>query len=77
MTGVRYREEGFVAVCRNPFIDKAEEIGLYSTPEKAFNAYKDYKEDIIKQVAEAEYKVGNITKECYEAMITYEVEIDD
>ena len=75
--GVRYRDDGFLAVCRNPFADKAEELGYYSTPERAFQAYKVYKEDIIKQVAEIEYKAGNITEECYKAMMNYEVEIDD
>ena len=75
--GVRYREDRFMAVCRNPFLDKAEELGYYSTPEKAFYAYKDYKEKLIKQVAQIEYDKGNITKECYEAMINYEVEIGD
>jgi hypothetical protein len=67
-----------MAVCRNPFLDKAEEIDLYSTPENAFyQGYKPYKEDIIKRVAQIEYDNENITKECYEAMINYEVEIDD
>lgn len=76
--GVRYRENyGFIASCHNPFTDRNEEIGFYSTPEKAFSAYKIYKEDIIKRVANIEYKAGNITKECYKAMINYEVEIDD
>jgi hypothetical protein len=75
--GVRYTNDGFLAVCRNPFLDSAEELGYYSTPERAFNAYKVYKEDIIKQVAEIEYENGNITKECYEAMLNYVVEIDD
>ena len=75
--GVRYTNDGFLAVCRNPFLDRAVELGYYSTPEKAFQAYKEYKEMIIKQVAEIEYKAGNIIKECYESMITYEVEIDD
>lgn len=75
--GVRYREDGFLAICRNPFLDKAVELGYYSTPEKAFYAYKEYKESIIKQVAEVEYKNGSITKECYNAMVNYEVEITD
>lgn len=76
--GVSYRKDGFLASCHNPFTDKREEIGYYSTPEKAFYlGYKPYKEDTIKRVAEIEYKAGNITKECYEAMMTYEVEIDD
>lgn len=75
--GVHYSENGFVAICRNPFTDTNEELGSYSTPEKAFNAYKCYKEDLIKQVAEIEYKAGNITDDCYQAMMNYEVEIDD
>lgn len=75
--GVRHTNDGYLAVCRNPFLNRAVELGYYSTPEKAFEAYKIYKEDIIKQVAEVEYKADNITKQCYEAMINYEVEIDD
>jgi hypothetical protein len=75
--GVHYSENGFIARCRNPFENRAEELGLYSTPEKAFNAYKTYKEDIIKQVAQIEFDAGNITEECYLAMMSYEVEIDD
>ena len=59
-------------------LDKAVEIGYYSTPEKAFYlGYKPYKENIIKQVAQIEYDNGNITEECYQAMMNYEVEIDD
>ena len=75
--GVTYRSEGFLASCHNPFTNQREELGYYSTPENAFFTYKTYKEDIIKKVAEIEYKSGNITKECYEAMMNYEVEIDD
>lgn len=75
--GVRYTKDGFVAVCRNPFLNKSVELGCYSTPEKAFNAYKKYKEMIIKEVARVEYQAGNITEECYKAMLKYEVEITD
>lgn len=75
--GVHCTEDGFMARCRNPFMDKAEDLGCYSTPEKAFYAYKIYKEDIIKQVAQEEYAKCNITKRCYDAMMKYEVEIDD
>lgn len=39
--------------------------------------YKKHKEEIIKQVAEIGYKSGNITKQCYDAMMAYEVEITD
>ena len=77
--GVRYhRTDGFVATCHNPFTNKSEQIGVYSTPENAFYlGYKPYKENIIRQVAEIEYKAGNITEECYRAMMNYKVEIDD
>lgn len=77
--GVRYHKtDGFVATCHNPFTNKSEQIGVYSTPENAFYlGYKPYKENIIRQVAEIEYKAGNITEECYQAMMNYKVEIDD
>lgn len=75
--GVSYKDGKFIASCHNPFTNQREELGCYPTPEKAFNAYKYYKEDIIKRVAEIEFNSGNITRECYEAMINYEVEIDD
>ena len=50
-------------------------LGSYSTPEEAFLAYKIAKEQYIKEVAE-EYK-DKIPYRLYEAMINYEVEIDD
>ena len=50
-------------------------LGYYSTPNEAFEAYKKAKEEYIKEVAE-EYK-SQIPHELYEAMINYEVNIDD
>ena len=52
-----------------------ERLGTYSTVEEAFLAYKKAKEDYIKQIAE-EYK-DKIPYRLYEAMMNYEVEIDD
>lgn len=75
--GVSCKNDGFLASCHNPFTNDKDELGYYSTPERAFSAYKVRKEALIKQVAEIEYRYGNITKECYEAMLSYEVEIDD
>ena len=75
--GVSYKNEGFLASCHNPFTNKREELGCYHTPEKAFEVYKAYKEDLIKQVAQIEYNNDNITEQCYQAMMKYEVEIDD
>lgn len=41
------------------------------------NKYKVKKEMQIKQIAKIEYNNGNITKKCYEAMMSYKVEITD
>ena len=75
--GVKESEYGFEASCHNPFTNKSEILGCYTTPEKAFEVYKKYKEDIIKQVAQIEFNAGNITECCYQAMMNYIVEIDD
>ena len=50
-------------------------LGSYSTVEEAFQAYKQAKEAYIKEVAE-EYK-DKIPYRLYEALMNYEVEIDD
>jgi hypothetical protein len=54
---------------------KRKYLGAYSTPEEAFNVYKEKKEELIKQIADeyAEY----LPYEVYNAMCNYEVEIDD
>lgn len=54
---------------------KAMYFGTYTTVEEAFQAYKEAKEEYIKEVAN-EYK-GKIDPRAYEAMMNYEVEIDD
>ena len=50
-------------------------LGVFETPKQAFQVYKQAKEDYIKEVAE-EYK-GKIDNRLYEALMNYEVEIDD
>ena len=50
-------------------------LGLYITIEQAFSAYKNFKENYIKEVAD-EYK-DRIPQKLYDAMYRYEVEIDD
>ena len=54
---------------------KQEYLGHYDTEEKAFEAYKYYKEKNIKDVAD--YFKGQIPDKLYQALYTYEVEIDD
>lgn len=75
--GVSRFRDGFQAQCKNPFINGAKRLGLYSSPIQAFQAYKVYKEDLIKEVAKIEYSIKNINKLCYESMMSYVVEIDD
>lgn len=76
--GVRKYKNRFRAMCVNPFECKYKHIGIHNTLEDAFYfGYKPYKENIIKQVAQIEYDAGKITKQCYEAMMKYEVEITD
>lgn len=66
----------YQASCNNYFGNKIY-LGLYLTPADAFNAYKEYKEGLIKQVAQQEFNKGNITEKCYKAMMNYQVEITD
>lgn len=75
--GVHEQKGRFLALCQNPFTKVQDYLGSYDTQQQAFYVYKEYKEEIIKQVAEFEYSQGNITEQCYEAMMNYEVEITD
>lgn len=75
--GVRKNGELFEASCSNPFTGKVKKLGKYKTIKEAFQSYKTYKEDLIKQVAQIEFDKGNITEKCYQSMMNYVVEIDD
>ena len=76
--GVCYHKETnkYQASCKNSE-GKNIYLGVYENYQDAFNAYKIQKEKIIKQVAEEEYKEGNIIEKCYKAMMNYEVDIND
>jgi len=50
-------------------------LGSYNTPEEGFQAYKKYKEKLIKQIANK--YIDQIPNKLYNALITYTVEIDD
>ena len=50
-------------------------LGMFNTPEEAFQTYKKAKEQYIKELAE-KYK-SQIPYELYEALMNYEVNIDD
>lgn len=68
------RTEGKFAVRCN-YRGREKGLGEYFTIKEAFNVYKYFKENYIKEVAD-EYK-PYIPKELYDAMYRYEVEITD
>jgi hypothetical protein len=77
--GVRKNNKKYQARLRITINNKKEEVfnKTCDTPEEAFLAYKNAKEDYIKKVAQEEYSKGNITERCYNSMMNYEVEITD
>lgn len=76
--GVTYNHKKYMAAYSNPITGNIREyIGTYNTPEEAFYAYKEKKENLIKQIAQIEYNKNNIIKQCYDAMMKYKVEITD
>ena len=73
--GVTYNKPGKIYETYCGTNGKRKYLGCYKTPEEAFQVYKNFKEKYIKEVAE-EYR-DKIPTKLYNAMITYEVEIDD
>lgn len=71
--GVSVNRNKFIAsVCIN---SKNINIGYFNTVEQAFQAYKTAKESYIKEIAD-KYK-EQITPQTYQALINYQVEIND
>jgi len=64
----------FVSQCSNN-TGKQKRLGRFNTPQEAFQAYKTYKEALIKQVAN-EYK-EQLDYRVYEALMNYEVNEND
>ena len=77
--GVCYhkRDKKYEARCH--INGKLKSLGYYNTVEEAFNAYKQAKEQEIKRVADECVSKGFISKDSrlYNAMISYQIEIDD
>ena len=77
--GVRYDKarNKYASGC-NTYLNKINKyinLGRFNNPIKAFEVYKEFKENHIKQVAE-EYKLY-IPKSLYDALYNYKVEITD
>lgn len=73
--GVVYnKSKGKYMACCN-MNGKQKTLGYYKNPVEAFQVYKNFKEKHIKEVAE-EYK-NVIPQKLYDAMMNYQVEIDD
>lgn len=64
----------YQAKCKNSF-GKDVYLGIFETTKEAFSTYKKYKEKLIKEVAEIH--IDRIPKRLYNALMKYEVEIDD
>lgn len=52
-------------------------LGTFDTPEIAFYAYKQAKENYIQSMATQYYNEGKITQKVYNALMNYKVEITD
>lgn len=65
----------YVVYCCGNAIGKRKYLGSYNTKLEAFNVYKNYKENLIKQVAN--YYKDKIPQNLYDALYQYEVEITD
>jgi len=72
--GVRNANDKYVALCNNN-TGKPIYLGTHETPELAFQTYKTYKENHIKEIAD-KYK-NKIPDRLYTAMYAYEIDIND
>lgn len=50
-----------------------KELNVDDVPESVLKEYKEHKEKVIKRVANEEFANGNITEQCYNAMMNYEI----
>lgn len=73
--GVTYLNKINKYIARCNTITNRQYLGVFETEEAAFTAYKDYKENYIKQIAE-EYK-NKIPEKLYNALYTWKVQKTD
>ena len=72
--GVSYsrHNKSYLAECWNGDGSKVY-LGHHKSPESAFQTYKKFKENVIKQVAEKHYINGSISETIYKNLINWEV----
>lgn len=70
---LRKSSNKYESLCHNG--EKQVYLGSFETPNQAFNTYKIFKEEFIKEIAE-KYK-SEIPEALYNALYVYEVEITD
>ncbi len=74
--GVSFNKSSkFIAQCSGGCVAKTVYLGSFNTPQEAFQAYKIYKESLIKQVAN-EYK-EQLDYRVYDVLMNYEVNEND
>ena len=73
--GVSYNKQKNKYAAQCNIKGKTKHLGYFNTVEEAFLAYKQFKEQYIKQVAD-EYK-NKIPQRLYDAMYRYEIDIND
>jgi hypothetical protein len=73
--GVIMNGKKYLAQCNNGTRNSKKYLGIFDTVEEAFQAYKTYKEQLIKERAE-QYK-GLIPVNLYNALMNYEIQIND
>lgn len=71
-----YKNSGkFSSSCNNGK-KKQIHLGFYNTPEEAFEAYKAYKYQVVRRMAEESLKNGEIEQKVYEALLLWKIEGD-
>lgn len=75
LLGTTHNESGSFSANAVGSDEKSYHLGTFSTEIKAFNVYKEFRENVFKKVAE-EYK-GEIPDSVYQALINRKIDITD
>jgi hypothetical protein len=75
LLGTRHNDNGTFSAHAVGSDEKSQYLGTFPTEIEAFNAYKEFRENVFKEVAE-EYK-GEIPDSVYQALINRKIDITD